>query len=202
MALQLFDDLQNDHGEQAVGLSLHVWQVAEMQGGGGLSVFICKEVEGLHLLLRHRLDGAANLQREGRHAVGLREGVEPSRCHAARLHHADQLDEMVSNWTRSQRRDDIVRILIEAGVPCAPVREMEEVIQDPEVAQRGTLVDSTYPGRGEIRVAGSPVKLSAIAPEEVPNRRPPELGEHTEEILSSIGISRERIRQLREESAI
>src|SRR6266571_251029 len=58
-ALQLVDDLQNDHGEQAVGLSLHVWQVAEVQVGGGLSVFISKEVEGLHLLLRHRLDGAA-----------------------------------------------------------------------------------------------------------------------------------------------
>ena len=44
-ALQLFDGLQNDHGEQAVELSLHVWQVAEVQVGSGLSAFISKEVE-------------------------------------------------------------------------------------------------------------------------------------------------------------
>jgi CoA:oxalate CoA-transferase len=122
--------------------------------------------------------------------------------HGTRMRIADQVDEMVSRWTRPQRRDDIIRILIEAGVPCAPVREVEEVLADPEVAERGTLIDSTYPNRGDIKVAGSPVKLSAIAPEEIPHGRPPELGEHTEEVLASIGISRERIAQLREDGAI
>ena len=82
------------------------------------------------------------------------------------------------------------------------MREVEEVIADPEVAERGTLVDSTYPTRGDIKVAGSPVKLSAIAREEIPHGRPPQLGEHTEEVLASIGISRERIAQLRAEGAI
>jgi CoA:oxalate CoA-transferase len=124
------------------------------------------------------------------------------RDHGTRMAVADQLDEMISAWTRPQRRDDIIRILIEAGVPCAPVREVEEVIADPEVAERGTLVDSTYPSRGDIKVVGSPVKLSAVAREELPRGRPPELGEHTEEVLSSVGISRERIAQLREEGAI
>jgi CoA:oxalate CoA-transferase len=124
------------------------------------------------------------------------------RDHGTRMAVADQLDEIVSSWTRPQRRDDVIRILIETGVPCAPVREVEEVIADPEVTERGTLVHSTYPGRGDIKVAGSPVKLSAIAHEEIPHSRPPELGEHTEEVLASIGISRERIVQLREEGAI
>jgi formyl-CoA transferase len=109
---------------------------------------------------------------------------------------------MISAWTRPQRRDDIIASLIESGIPCAPVREVEEVIADPEVAARGTLVDSTYPTRGSVKVVGSPVKMSAIAPEEMPHRRPPELGEHTEEVLTSIGISRDRIAQLRAEGAI
>ncbi len=109
---------------------------------------------------------------------------------------------MVSNWTRPQRRDDIIQILIETGVPCAPVREVEEVIADPEVTERGTLIASTYPSRGDIKVAGSPVKLSAIAAEELPHGRPPELGEHTEEVLASIGITSERISELRAEGAI
>lgn len=122
--------------------------------------------------------------------------------HGTRMRIADQIDEMVSTWTRPQRRDDIIRILIETGVPCAPVREVEEVIADPEVAERGTLIDSTYPASGDIKIVGSPVKMSAIARDELSRGRPPELGEHTEEVLASIGISLERIAQLREEGAI
>jgi formyl-CoA transferase len=122
--------------------------------------------------------------------------------HGTRLHIADEIDEMVSTWTRPQRRDDIVNLLIEKGIPCAPVREVEEVIADPEVAERGMLIDSTYPTRGDIKVTGSPVKLSAIPREKIPNRRPPELGEHNEEVLASIGISREEVAQLREDGVI
>jgi CoA:oxalate CoA-transferase len=124
------------------------------------------------------------------------------RDHGTRMKYVEEIDEMVSSWTRPQRRDDIIRILIETGVPCAPVREVEEVIADPEVTERGTLVASTYPTRGEIKVAGSPVKMSAIAREEMPRDRPPELGEHTAEVLTSIGISPERIAQLRQDGAI
>jgi len=122
--------------------------------------------------------------------------------HATRLRIADEIDEMVSAWTRAQRRDDIIKVLIETGVPCAPVREMEEVIADPEVAERGMLIDSDYPTRGDIKVTGSPVKLSAVKREEIPNRRPPELGEHTEEVLASIGISHEEVARLREQGVI
>jgi len=124
------------------------------------------------------------------------------RDHGARMSLADQIDEMISAWTRPQRRDDIIQRLLEAGIPCAPVREVEEVVADPEVAERGTLLDSTYPTRGDIKVAGSPVKLSAISREEIPRGRPPELGEHTEEVLASIGFSREKIAQLRHDGAI
>jgi formyl-CoA transferase len=129
-------------------------------------------------------------------------GKAEYRDHGARMAFADQLDEMLSAWTRPQKRDDIISILIEAGVPCAPVREVEEVVADPELIERGTLIDSTYPTRGEVKVAGSPVKMSAITREEMPCVRPPQLGEHTDEVLSSIGISRERIAELRHEGAI
>jgi CoA:oxalate CoA-transferase len=129
-------------------------------------------------------------------------GKPQYRDHGTRMAVADELDEMLSGWSRPQRRDDIIRILIDAGIPCAPVREIEEVVADPEVTERGTLIDSTYPTRGQVKVAGSPIKMSAIGPEEMPRVRPPELGEHTEEVLTSIGITRERIAQLRADGAI
>ncbi len=76
-------------------------------------------------------------------------GKPEYRDHGTRMAVADHLDEILSGWTKPQRRDDIIEALIEAGIPCAPVREVEEVIADPEVTERGTLVDSTYPTCGE-----------------------------------------------------
>jgi len=122
--------------------------------------------------------------------------------HGQRMQHADELDELIVAWTKLQRRDDIIAILLEAGIPCAPVREVEEVVADREVTERGTLVPSTYGARSDIKVVGSPVKLSAVAPEEIPHQRPPELGEHTEEVLASIGYSSEQIAELRADGVV
>ncbi|HUY37973.1 MAG TPA: CoA transferase [Candidatus Binataceae bacterium] len=118
--------------------------------------------------------------------------------HGTRLRIADEVDALVAGWTVKHQRDALITILIEAGVPCAPVRNVEEVITDPETAMRGMLVDSNYPSRGAIRVSGSPVKLSdAPQPNRASLRRPPELGEHTAEVLESIGISAQEIADLR-----
>ncbi len=76
--------------------------------------------------------------------------IADPRCrnHGARLKIADELDAIVSDWTSAQPRDAMVEGLIEAGIPCAPVRTVEEVIADPETAQRRMLIDSDYPTRG------------------------------------------------------
>ncbi len=127
---------------------------------------------------------------------------EQYKDHGSRLRVADEIDAMVAAWTRPQRRDDIISLLIEKGIPCAPVREVEEVIADPELAERGMLIESEYPTRGTVRVTGTPVKLSEVPDDRIPKRRPPELGEHTEEVLASIGISREEVAQLRAQRII
>ena len=122
--------------------------------------------------------------------------------HGKRMQHADELDEMIAAWTEPQRRDDIIASLIEAGIPCAPVREPEEVVSDPEVMARGTLVPSAFGERNDVKVIGAPIKLSSVAPEEIPHRAPPQLGEHTDEVLASLGISAEEIARLRADGAI
>ncbi len=122
--------------------------------------------------------------------------------HGARLKIADELDAMVSAWTRAQPRDAMVEGLIEAGIPCAPVRTIEEVIADPEIAQRRMLIDSDYPTRGPIRVAGTPIKMSAAPEDGRPIRRPPELGEHNAEVLASIGIGADELERLKRAGVI
>jgi len=131
--------------------------------------------------------------------------ISDPRCasHATRLRIADELDRLMSDWTHVRARDEMVQMLIEAGVPCAPVRQIEEVVADPEMAMRGTLVESDFPTRGQIRVAGSPIKMTdAMQPKPGELRRPPELGEHTREVLASIGIGADEFERLRSDGVV
>ncbi len=136
--------------------------------------------------------------------LGREDLIADPRCahHGTRLKIADELDAIVSDWTRPQVRDATVQRLIEAGIPCAPVRGLEEVVGDPEVAQRGTLIDSDYPTRGRIRVVGSPIKMSDAPADAVPTRRPPALGEHNAEVLASIGIGADEMERLKRDGVI
>jgi len=113
----------------------------------------------------------------------------------------DEVDSIVAAWCMGKRRDDLVALLVERGIPCAPVRSVDEVAFDPDVTKRKMLVDVEAPGSGPIKVMGTPIRLSAIDPV-LPPRPPPALGEHTEEVLGLIGISAAEIRRLREAGAI
>lgn len=122
------------------------------------------------------------------------------RDHAARFAIADEVDAIVTTWTRAHWRDELVDILLEHGVPCAPVRSVAEVVSDPEVAARRMLIETESSARGKIRVLGSPLKLLAAAdPLPAP---PPALGEHTAEVLASIGIDAATLARLRDEGVI
>ena len=136
--------------------------------------------------------------------TGHEELIADPRCknHGSRLKIADELDAIVSDWTHKQSRDAMVELLIEKGIPCAPVRTVEEVVADPEVAQRRILIDSEYPTRGKIRVAGTPIKLSDAPEDGRPMRRPPELGEHTSEVLAGIGIGADELESLKRDGVI
>jgi len=70
------------------------------------------------------------------------------------------------------------------GVPCTPVRTLQEVFEDPQAAARGMFPAVEHPSAGAFPVTGPPIKMSST-PGEV--RRPaPMLGQHTREVLSNL----------------
>ena len=102
--------------------------------------------------------------------------------------------------TASRPREDWLRVLEDAGVPCGPILDYEEVFADPQVRERGIVQEMDHPTAGRIRVVGPAVKLS-----ETPAtlRRPsPRLGEHTGEVLREIGYDTEQIRVLSASGAV
>lgn len=96
---------------------------------------------------------------------------------------------------RTRPRDEWLRLLQEADVPCSPVKSVEEFLDDPQVIANEMVVELEDPVLGRGRQMGIPAKLRAT-PGRI--RGPaPSLGQHTEEVLAGIGYSAEEIAQLR-----
>jgi crotonobetainyl-CoA:carnitine CoA-transferase CaiB-like acyl-CoA transferase len=124
------------------------------------------------------------------------------RDHAARFAIVDEVDRMVNEWTRAHRREDLVQMLLENHVPCAPVRSIAEVLGDPEIRRRGMLLDTAFPTRGAVSVMGCPIKFSEDGYDSRELNAPPMVGEHTAQILSRIGFAPEQVEQLRAEGVV
>ena len=92
-------------------------------------------------------------------------------------------------------------ILMPAGVPVGAINTIDKVVTHPQVAARGSLVESTHPIAGTIKVVAPPVRMSDT-PGSV--RTPaPLLGQHTEEVLRDrLGMSASEIARLKEAQVI
>lgn len=120
-----------------------------------------------------------------------RELADPAlRTGPARGERRAWIDERVSQWTRGRRRDDIVRELEAAGIPCAPVRTLAEAVDDPYNVAQGLLRPVDVERRGTVRSLGSPIQLrdpsSAHRADPRPPRPAPKLGEHNVEVLGEL----------------
>jgi crotonobetainyl-CoA:carnitine CoA-transferase CaiB-like acyl-CoA transferase len=81
-------------------------------------------------------------------------------------------------------------------VPCGSVRDLREVFSDPQLAARDMVVPMAHSVAGDIRVLGSPMKLSDT-PAAV-RTAPPTLGQHTDAVLHrDLGLGHEAIGHLR-----
>ena len=118
----------------------------------------------------------------------------------ARVVHYNELRPLLVERLRARTRQEWVRDLKAAGVPCGSVREVAEVLADPQLDARRMIETIDHVTAGAIRLLGVPIKLSAT-PGSV-RIAPPGLGQHTDRILEECGLSRIDIEALRDSKTI
>ncbi|MGW6460033.1 CaiB/BaiF CoA transferase family protein [Streptomyces sp. NPDC055078] len=118
-----------------------------------------------------------------------------------RIRNIDALDAEIESWTSARGRDAIVKELVRREVPCAPVRTLREVAEDPHLIERGMIRTVTHPKRGTVRVPGCPIRLSRSEPGD-PTVAPP-LGASTDAVLTDLcHYDPDRIDRLRRAGAV
>lgn len=102
--------------------------------------------------------------------------------HAGRTEHHDSIDGELAAWCADRPGDEIVELLARAGVPVAKVIMPHELVENPQLAQRGWWSIVPHPVSGDEVHNGHPVKFASLTGS-IHHRHAPTLGEHNREVL-------------------
>jgi formyl-CoA transferase/CoA:oxalate CoA-transferase len=128
-------------------------------------------------------------------------GDERFTTNAARVEHVAILREAIEPALRGRSRREWIEALTAAGVPAGAVRDVGEVLRDPQLLERAMIETLPHPAAGLIQQLGVPVKLSNT-PGAI-RRPPPLLGEHTRAVLQEVlGYDEPRIEHLVREGVV
>jgi formyl-CoA transferase len=112
----------------------------------------------------------------------------------------DEIEAIVTAWTKQHTKHEVMERLGMAGVPCGACLDTKEILGDRHLRDRGMVVDVEHPRRGKFAMPGCPVQLSASPVEVTPS---PLLGQHNTEVYAKLlGLSEDDLGTLRQEGQI
>ncbi len=146
-------------------------------------------------VLDHHFDSLAEL-------LGHREWLSDERyvTNAARVVHRSELKQEINTSIAGLPRRELLNLLIEANIPCGPLRTIDEVMSSDEAAHSRVVISMEHSRLGRLPMVRLPWCLSRTAA--VARLAPPMVGEHTHDVLSSMGFSVEDLERLRAHGAI
>jgi len=104
---------------------------------------------------------------------------------ADRVRHRAEVLELVSGIMRKDARDGWIRRLARAGIPCAPIQGVGELLAHEHTAASEMIHRFAESAHGELNVVAQPLRFDGRRPR--PSLPPPRVGEHTAQVLSELG---------------
>jgi hypothetical protein len=107
------------------------------------------------------------------------------------------LDDAITAWTSARGMEEVLAALEAAEVPAGRIYSVADIVEDPHYLAREMILPSTLPGGIAVKMPGITPKLS-----ETPGGvrwQAPTLGEHTDEVLHSLGLAEREVQRLRRE---
>ncbi|MBC9176196.1 CaiB/BaiF CoA transferase family protein [Pseudoroseomonas ludipueritiae] len=153
-----------------------------------------------HLVIAAQVDDAwKRLARliGGEELASDRRFLDPESRNAHRLEALD----FVKGWIATQPSvAACIAALDAAGVPCAPVQSIDQVLADPQVQARGMIVEQDHPVLGRIRLPNLPFRFSDC--DTAPTGIAPTLGQHNADVAASLGYSAAEIAALEQDGVL
>lgn len=118
----------------------------------------------------------------------------------ARLVNREAVNARISGITRTKPTAHWVEVLNAAGIPCGPMYQVDGMFADPQVQHLNVALPSTHAVKGDVHLVASPLNFEGVK-REIRNGAPL-LGQHTEEVLATIGRDASAIARLRAANAI
>ena len=117
-----------------------------------------------------------------------------------RLINRDYLNKLIEEVTITKTSDEWVEKLEKVGVPCGPINSIDKVFDDPQVKHLGIAQSIDTIPFGQTQLVGQPFNLSRSP--SIMKQRPPEKGEHNEDVLLDLGYSSEELDELKSKNII
>ena len=118
-----------------------------------------------------------------------------------RVAHMDEIDELVSGFTSLYPKQELFDLLMKNRVPCSPVRDLDEVVNDKHMHARRALEWVEHPMYGRVCLPNSPLRFDGVEP--MPIRPSGELGCDNRAVYGDwLGLGEAELKQLADEEVI
>lgn len=121
---------------------------------------------------------------------------ERFRSGEGRTENREELNVLIAGYTKGKTSDEWIEILNDAGVPCGPIYNIDQVFANEQVQHLGIAKTVNHKSLGTMNVVGQALNMTGTPQPDTLRMATPELGEHTDDVLAELGYDTDKIAAL------